>query len=87
MSDEFGRVVVLGSLNLDRRLELERLPSPGETVAARDASTGPGGQVVASDRHAADHVGTLVGQGARELVEGLARVEGVGAEDRAPLAG
>ncbi|MGZ7015337.1 MAG: PfkB family carbohydrate kinase, partial [Acidimicrobiales bacterium] len=44
MSDEFGRVVVLGSLNLDRRLELERLPSPGETVAARDASTGPGGK-------------------------------------------
>ncbi|MEJ2288400.1 MAG: ribokinase [Deinococcales bacterium] len=39
-----GRIAVFGSLNVDLVTRLERFPSPGETVAARDFSMYPGGK-------------------------------------------
>ncbi|MGZ4703553.1 MAG: ribokinase [Acidimicrobiales bacterium] len=93
MSDEFGRVVVLGSLNLDRRLELERLPSPGETVAARDASTGPGGkglnQAGAAARSGArvELVGCVGADDAGRELLALARRDGIGVDGVAVLEG
>ncbi|MDZ8201192.1 PfkB family carbohydrate kinase [Microbacterium sp. SSW1-59] len=39
-----GRVVVVGSLNLDTVLEVERIPSPGETVPSRGGAFMPGGK-------------------------------------------
>lgn len=37
-------VVVVGSLNADLTITVERLPSAGETVAGRDFATRPGGK-------------------------------------------
>lgn len=39
-----GEVVVVGSLNFDRRIVVPDFPAPGETVLARDSVTGPGGK-------------------------------------------
>ncbi len=39
-----GRVVVLGSLNADHTIWVDRLPGSGETVLARDFSTALGGK-------------------------------------------
>ncbi|MFJ2581994.1 ribokinase [Kitasatospora aureofaciens] len=39
-----GRVVVIGSVNVDRILRCPMLPSPGETVLAMDATQGFGGK-------------------------------------------
>ena len=39
-----GRVVVVGSVNLDVSLHVERIPAPGETVAAHSSSVSPGGK-------------------------------------------
>src|SRR5690242_6873477 len=39
-----GRVVVVGSVNLDVVCEVERLPSAGETLAARDVRENVGGK-------------------------------------------
>lgn len=51
-------VVVVGSVNLDTTLDVERLPRQGETVMARVARTGVGGkganQAVAAARQGAD---------------------------------
>ncbi len=57
MSDATSpRVVVVGSLNLDRVSEVFALPEPGETVLAVRSSSGPGGkganQAVSAVRHA-----------------------------------
>ena len=39
-----GRVVVVGNAGLDRRLEVPRLPLPGETLIGRGGETAPGGK-------------------------------------------
>ncbi|WP_375425331.1 ribokinase [uncultured Friedmanniella sp.] len=39
-----SRVVVVGSVNLDATLQVERIPGPGETVAARAARVSAGGK-------------------------------------------
>ena len=53
-----GPVVVVGSINLDTTFEVQRLPSPGETVMAETARTGAGGkganQAVAAARQGAE---------------------------------
>lgn len=53
-----GRIAVFGSLNVDLVTRLERFPSPGETVAARDFTLYPGGkganQAVAAGKLGAD---------------------------------
>jgi ribokinase len=52
------RVIVVGSANVDVISRVERLPRPGETVAAHDAAVRPGGkganQAVAASRLGAD---------------------------------
>lgn len=52
-----GRVVVVGSLNLDHTVTVERLPGPGETVAGSAYTTAAGGkglnQAVAAARQGA----------------------------------
>ena len=52
-----GRVVVVGSLNIDRIWRVARLPRPGETVTATDSRIEFGGkganQAVAAARHGA----------------------------------
>jgi ribokinase len=42
--DRAGRVVVVGSVNVDLVYAVDRLPAPGETVSARAHSIGPGGK-------------------------------------------
>jgi len=37
-------VVVVGSLNMDFVVSVDRLPAPGETVLGRDFQTTPGGK-------------------------------------------
>ncbi|MGW2254194.1 ribokinase [Kitasatospora sp. NPDC001660] len=61
-----GRVIVIGSVNVDRILRCPALPSPGETVLASDAARGFGGkganQAVAAARlGAATHLVAKVG--------------------------
>lgn len=57
MTDGSAEVVVLGSANLDVVLRVAQLPSPGETVLARERQTGSGGkganQAVAAARSGA----------------------------------
>jgi ribokinase len=85
--------VVLGSLNLDRRLELERLPRAGETVAARHASTGAGGkglnQAVAAARSGArvELIGCVGDDDAGRELLALAHHEGIGVAGVAVLDG
>ena len=38
------KAVVVGSLNLDTSITLERMPQPGETIAAQGISLHPGGK-------------------------------------------
>ncbi|MDN7121054.1 ribokinase [Nocardioides sp. ChNu-153] len=59
-----GRVVVVGSVNVDRVHRLAALPAPGETVLARSMTLGPGGKganQAAAARRAGAHV-ALVGR-------------------------
>ncbi|MGN6607135.1 MAG: ribokinase [Jatrophihabitans sp.] len=44
MSDRSGRVVVLGSTNLDLTLRVQSLPAPGETVLGGEPGWQPGGK-------------------------------------------
>ncbi|SDT13141.1 ribokinase [Jiangella sp. DSM 45060] len=39
-----ARVVVVGSLNVDRTFRVDRLPAAGHTIHARSSSTSPGGK-------------------------------------------
>ena len=58
MSVAKGRVLVIGSLNMDMVVRVERLPLPGETVLGRSYTRHPGGkganQAVAASRLDAD---------------------------------
>lgn len=40
-----SHMTVVGSINVDNVLQLDRLPTPGETVAARSLEQLPGGKV------------------------------------------
>ncbi len=53
------RIVVVGSLNIDHTLRVDRIPAPGETVTARDSSTRYGGKG-ANQALAASHLGAPV---------------------------
>jgi hypothetical protein len=69
-----------------------RIVGPGASAGddaehAIDELAATGLEVVAPDRHAAEHVGAPLGHERGELLEGLARVEGEGAEHGTPLAG
>ena len=59
-----GRVVVVGSANLDHTAQVDRLPLPGETIVASDLRSSPGGkganQAVASSRAGGAHT-TFIG--------------------------
>ncbi len=61
------RTVVIGSINVDESIRLDRLPAPGETIAAKSASQGLGGKganqavaaaVAGADVHLVARVGT-----------------------------
>jgi ribokinase len=59
-------IVVLGSLNMDFVVQVDRLPAPGETVLGRDFQTLPGGkganQACAAGRLAREAVVRMVGR-------------------------
>lgn len=40
-----SNIAVVGSINVDHVLQLDRLPAPGETVAANSLEQLPGGKV------------------------------------------
>jgi len=69
-------VVVLGSANLDLVYEVERIPSPGETVLSRGFASFPGGkgnnQAIAAARAGAD-VQFIVALGRDDAGDRLAR--------------
>ena len=44
-SEERKPLVVVGSINADLVLEVDRLPAPGETLAADSLKVFPGGKV------------------------------------------
>jgi ribokinase len=76
-------VVVVGSLNVDLTVFVERLPSPGETVHGRDAKVLPGGkganQAVAAARLGADVtlIGAVGGDANGQLLVSSAKESGV----------
>ncbi|MDI9498908.1 MAG: ribokinase [Bacillota bacterium] len=85
------RVLVVGSMNMDLVLTVERFPQPNETVfgtATREVAGGKGGnQAVAARRLGAEtRMVAAVGADAngRRLIAGLA-AEGIGTEDIARL--
>ena len=39
-----GKVAVVGSINADMRVGVERFPGPGETLAGGEATLTPGGK-------------------------------------------
>lgn len=81
-----GPVVVVGSANIDSTFSMERLPSPGETVAGASLTEATGG-VGANQAVAASRSGAAVelvaavgaGEGGTALLASLRR-EGVGVE-------
>ncbi len=86
MSTRAGRVVVVGSLNLDHTVVVERLPKPGETVAGSAYGTAAGGkglnQAVAAARQGADvsMVGVVGSDPAGSLLVGVLAEERVGVD-------
>ena len=44
MESMSNKVAVLGSINVDTTYHMERFPEPGETLAAKDKSSAPGGK-------------------------------------------
>ena len=79
-----GRVVIVGSLNLDRWARVERLPAPGETVTAHESATGPGGkglnQAVAASRAGAtvELIGCVGDDEAGRRLLDVLEAEGIG---------
>jgi len=79
-----GRVVVVGSANLDRVLLVETLPSPGETIRARGTLELPGGKglnqavTVARQGAAVDIVAALGDDDAGALLASTLSAAGVG---------
>lgn len=63
MSTQMPEVLVVGSVNMDLSVKVGRIPSPGETVLARDAVRSPGGkggnQAVAAARAGGARVGMI----------------------------
>ncbi|ARC58297.1 Ribokinase [Frondihabitans sp. 762G35] len=83
MREEAGSVVVVGSLNVDHVVTVERHPLPGETVIARSLTFLPGGKganqaVAAARRGAATTMIGLVGDdGDAEIATSLLAESGV----------
>ena len=83
MMGSMGRVVVVGSLNVDRTWRVARHPAVGETVFGAVLSPGPGGkglnQAVAAARMGADvrMVGRVGADGDGRFLLGVAAVEGL----------
>jgi ribokinase len=79
-----GRIVVLGSVNMDLVVRCERLPSPGETVRGSDLRRWPGGkganQAVAAARMGAvvDFIGCVGDDDLGREAVAVLRAEGVG---------
>jgi ribokinase len=80
-----GRVVVVGSLNVDLVVGLERMPAPGETVMGETLERHPGGkglnQAVAAARLGArvSMVGTVGSDDAGLWLQSIVRSEGIDA--------
>ncbi|MFW6773029.1 PfkB family carbohydrate kinase [Nocardioides sp. CPCC 205120] len=75
-----GRVVVVGSVNVDRVHRLAALPAPGETVLARGMTLGPGGK-------GANQAAAARRAGADVALVGRVGADGEGAAYRARLDG
>jgi ribokinase len=81
-----GRIVVLGSVNMDLVVRCKRLPSPGETVQGGDLRRWPGGkganQAVAAARMGAavDFIGCVGDDDLGREAAAVLRAEGVGLE-------
>jgi len=79
-----GRIVVLGSVNMDLVVRCQRLPSPGETVRGSDLRRWPGGkganQAVAAARMGAavDFIGCVGDDELGREAMAVLRSEGVG---------
>lgn len=68
-----SRIVVVGSLNADLVVNVERFPTPGETIAGRDFKVFPGGKG-ANQAYAAARLGaqvSLVGQAGNDAYADL----------------
>ena len=80
-----GRVVVVGSLNVDLVVGLERMPAPGETVMGATLERHPGGkglnQAVAAARLGArvSMIGTVGSDDSGVWLQGIVRAEGIDA--------
>ena len=80
-----GKIVVVGSLNLDFVLRVSRMPAPGETMAAESSATFSGGkganQAVACARMGAKvaMVGRLGADPAGDMLRGALVAEGIDA--------
>lgn len=81
-----SQVVVVGSLNVDVHVVVDRLPAPGETVLARGMEHYPGGkglnQAVAAARVGADVtlIGALGDDDAATMLAGVVAREGIAAQ-------
>lgn len=88
-----GRVVVVGSLNLDLVVGVDRLPEPGETVIGRSVEQHPGGkglnQAVAAARLGArvEIVGSVGTDAAGASLRAVVVEEGLGASTLTDAAG
>jgi ribokinase len=80
-----GRVVVVGSLNIDLVLGLNRMPAPGETVVGETLDRHPGGkglnQAVAAARLGArvSMIGAVGGDDSGDWLRGIVAAEGIAA--------
>lgn len=88
-----GRVIVLGSANVDAVTFVDAFPQPGETVLARDARTGLGGkganQAVAASLTGAsvEFAGAVGDDASGEFVREVLEANGVGTAALSALAG
>ena len=79
-----GTVVVVGSLNIDLVVGLERMPDPGETVIGRTLDQHPGGkglnQAVAAARLGArvEMIGAVGSDDSGSWLRGIVKAEGIG---------